>query len=81
MTMSLGAWILSYLGDLLFCLWILRWGGAERLEGTLASGFLISWLAPRWEAEGIKLFVLLSFVLTTGWFLVGLFVPEARMSW
>jgi hypothetical protein len=77
--MSLGAWVVSYAGDLLFSLWILRWGGAERLEGTFASGFLISGWAPRWDAEGIKLFVLLSLLGTTVWFLVGLFVPEARL--
>lgn len=71
-------WILSYAFDLLVSLWILRWGGARYLEGTFASGFLVSMLAPRWSAEGIKFFVLATLVGSTVWFVVGLFVPEAR---
>ena len=76
--MSIAGWVLGYVVDLLFTLWILRWGGARWLEGTLASGFLISWFAPRWSAEGIRAFVFLSFIVTSVWFVVGVFVPEAR---
>jgi hypothetical protein len=75
---SLGHWSLFALLDALFWLWVLRWGGAERLEGTFASGFLVSWFAPKWSAEGIKLFALLSLVGTLLAFAVGLFVPEIR---
>ena len=76
--MSVARWVGGYVVDLVLSLWILRWGGAQWLEGTFSSGLVISWLASRWTAEGIRAFVLLSFVLTAIWFVVGLFVPEAR---
>lgn len=75
---SIPQWILWAALSSLFWLWVLRWGGAERLEGTFASGFLVSWFAPRWSAQGIKLFALLSPVGTLGAFVVGLFVPDIR---
>lgn len=75
---SLPHWIFCAALSSLFWLWVLRWGGAERLEGTFASGFLISWFAPKWSAEGIKLFALLSLISTLGAFVVGLFVPDLR---
>jgi len=76
--MPLGYWVLTYVLSTLFWLWILRWGGAERLEGTFTSGFLVNVLAPGWSSDGIKLFALLSLVLSTIGFLVGLFVPAVR---
>lgn len=72
-------WVTGYGIDLLVSIWILRWGGARYLEGTFASGFLVSMLAPRWSAEGIKFFVLVTLAASTVWFFVGLFVPEARL--
>jgi len=62
----------------LFWLWVWRWGGAERLEGTFTSGFFIHWFAPRWSAEGIKLFAVLTLFFSTILFIVGLFVPGLR---
>ena len=52
--MSLVELITFYLLNLAFWLWVARWGGAEWLEGTFLSGFLVSIWAPRWSAEGIK---------------------------
>lgn len=75
---SIGQWILWAGLSCVFWLWVLRWGGAERLEGTFASGFLISWFAPRWSAEGIKLFALLSLAGTLVAFVAGLFFPDLR---
>jgi hypothetical protein len=72
-------WVAGYGVSLLLWLWILKWGGARRLEGTFASGFLVSWFAPRWSAEGLKLFALLALLVSTIWFVVGIFVPEARL--
>jgi hypothetical protein len=71
-------WILGYSANVLFWAWVIWWGGAEWLEGTFTSGFLISWLAPRWSADGIKLFGWLSLLVTSVGFVVGLFVPELR---
>ena len=76
--MTVGYWLLSYALNAVFWLWILRWGGAERLEGTFTSGFLVNFLAPGWSAEGIKLFALLTLIFSTIGFVVGLFVPAAR---
>ena len=78
MLRGLGEWVLSYAVNVLFWLWILRWGGAEWLEGSFLSECLISWWAPRWDAEGIKLFGWGCLIISSGWFLVGVFVPEAR---
>ncbi len=79
--MSLIVWITLHFGNTLFWLWVVRWGGAEWLEGTLASGFVINIFAPRWSSDGIKLFgwgILIGDII---WFLVGLFIPEARFYW
>jgi hypothetical protein len=65
----------------LFWLWVVRRGGAEWLEGTFCSGFLIHIFAPRWSAEGIKLFGWLMLVGNVILFLIGLFVPVARFYW
>lgn len=54
--MSFNEWIVAYALSSLFWIWILWWGDAKWLEGTFASGFLISSLAPKWNSEGIKLF-------------------------
>ena len=34
--MSLTWWIVIYVIDSIFWLWVVRWGGAEILEGTFA---------------------------------------------
>ena len=76
--MSLTAWIILYLGQLVFWVWVIRWGGAERLEGTFASGFLINYFATRWNADGIRLFAWLTLAAGTIWFVIGLFNPLVR---
>lgn len=65
--------------DLLFWLWVIRWGGAERLEGTFTSGLLVNYFAVNWSAEGIKLFAWLTLIATTIWFFAGVFYPEIRI--
>lgn len=75
---SLVQWILCAALSSVFWLWVLCWGGAQRLEGTFASAFLISWFAPRWSAEGIRLFALLSLVGTVLVFVLGLVDPGLR---
>ncbi len=49
--------------DALLIVWILFYGGAEWLEGSLTSAWFIHWMAPRWSASGIRLYVTLSLVL------------------
>jgi hypothetical protein len=76
--MSLTWWVVTYLADLLFWLWVVRWGGAEKLEGTFSSGFLISILAPQWSEEGIKLFGYGAIVISTVLFVLGIFFADFR---
>ncbi len=76
--MSLIELIITYAVDLLFWLWVIRWGGAEWLEGTFTSGFLISVFAPRWSAEGIKLFGWGAILISTVLFIVAIFSPDFR---
>ena len=76
--MSLTGLIVTYLINLLFWLWVVRWGGAEWLEGTFTSGFLIHFFAPRWSADGIKLFGYGTLFISTLYFLAALFYPELR---
>jgi hypothetical protein len=75
--MSLALWIVVHAAEALFCLWVLRWGGAERLEGSFASG-LISTFAPRWSVEGLRMAALILLVFCAITFAVGLFVPSLR---
>ncbi len=76
--MPLIRWIICYAASLLFWLWIVRWGGAERLEGTFTSGLLIHIFAPRWSAEGIKLFGWGTIIVTTIFFVLGIFFADFR---
>lgn len=77
--MSLIEWIITYLILLLFWLWVIKWGGAERLEGTFTSGMLIHIFAIRWSALGIKLFASVSLIISTIFFSIGIFFPELRL--
>lgn len=76
--MPIIAWITLFIIELVFWLWVIKWGGAERLEGSFASGFLISIFAPNWSAEGIKLFAWLTLIVSSIWFVIGLFYPDVR---
>ncbi|MBM4341661.1 MAG: hypothetical protein FJ110_19215 [Deltaproteobacteria bacterium] len=76
--MSLTWWTIAYVVDLVFWLWVVRWGGAEILEGTFSSGFLISIFAPRWSAEGIKLFGYGTIIISTILFVLGIFFADFR---
>jgi hypothetical protein len=76
--MSLALRGLFYVLDVLFWLWVVRWEGAEWLERTFTSGFLIHFVAPRWSTEGIKLFGEGALILSTIWFVLGLFYSELK---
>jgi len=76
--LSLFIWIAAHAAEAVFCLWVLRWGGAERLEGSFASGFLFSSFAPGWSAEGLKMAALILLVFCAVSFVAGLFVPGMR---
>jgi hypothetical protein len=71
-------WIGIFLLNSLFWCWILFWGGAERLEGSFLAALLVHFRASRWSSEGIRLFALLSWLISAFWFVVGLFSSEVR---
>ena len=72
------SWAGLYLANLIFWLYVLRGGGAERLEGTFTSGFLFTWFAPRWDEDGIRAFGWCTLFITTVWFILGLIWPIFR---
>ena len=76
--MSLTELIVTYSINLVFWLWVVRWGGAEWLEGSFTSGFLIHFFAPRWSADGIKLFGYSAILISTIFFVAALFYPDFR---
>ncbi|WP_076593231.1 hypothetical protein [Herminiimonas arsenitoxidans] len=76
--MSLLNWSLFFATSSIFTLWVMRWGGAEWMEGW-KSFFFIDWFrSSLWSAEQIKLYFLLLWLLHVIWFVVGIFIPMAR---
>jgi hypothetical protein len=61
--MGLLVWVAIFVACNLFCAWVLFWGGAESLEGSFLARLLIHQQAPRWSAQGIKLYLGLSWVI------------------
>jgi hypothetical protein len=76
--MSTTYWIACHILNAAFWLWVLRFGGAEWLEGKFISGFLINYFAVEWSAEGIKFFAWVMLIIGGIGYLVGLFAPGLR---
>ena len=72
-------WTAIYLLQMAFWVWIAFFGGAQRLEGTFTSGFLVSIFALRWSADGIRLFAFIMLFISTISFGIGLFVEDYRL--
>jgi hypothetical protein len=75
--MTTAAWIVLYVVNVIWWLWIARFGGARSIQGGWAS-WLLNPLAWRWDAEVVVLFAWLSLIGSTVWFVFGLFEPAAR---
>jgi hypothetical protein len=75
--MSLILWIVLYLVSTVLSWWIVWGGAASRLEGW-PSWLVIDWKYP-WTADQIAFYFLMCWLGQTLWFVVGLFVPEARL--
>ena len=73
--MSVLIWCLIFAASSVLALWVMRWGGAEWMERWGLSDSLYS---TSWNAEQIKLYFLLLWLLHVVWFVVGLLVPAAR---
>lgn len=78
MAVSMGTWLIYHGLGMLFWLWLLCWGGAERVTGWRAWG-LIGWFAGHWSAEQLRLYALLLLALQGIWFIGGLFSPAWRV--
>lgn len=50
-----------------FSAWVIFFGGAERLEGTITSAFLLQVDSVLWHASGIKVYVALSWLGMLVW--------------
>ena len=76
--MNLMLWLLLYVFNTAFVWWVVWGGGASWFEGW--RSFLITdWLwSYSWTSEQIALYILVCWVGHTVWFVVGLFVTEAR---
>jgi hypothetical protein len=75
----LSKWIYYYIGDLVFWLWIFKWGGAELIGDTFISGFFTFMISLKWHEmspEGLKLFGWLIITVHTILFIIGLTTPE-----
>ena len=77
--MELWQWVALFLGQTVFLYWVVYLGGATRLEGW-RSFFLIDALAPRWSADGIRLYAFIYWWLIFAWFIIGLWWPELRLA-
>ena len=75
--MSLTAWVIQFALQSLFYKWLLSWGGAQWLVG-LKSALTLGWMTWDWNAEQIRLYALLLWVIAAVWFVVGLINPALR---
>lgn len=73
-------WIAMYLLSSLFYKWVLSWGGAKTIEGW-KSFFLIGWFALDWNSEQIRLYALISWLVTTVIFIIGCFNSQFRAEY
>ena len=75
--MATWLWILLFVLSSLYSWWIIGYGGAKWVEGW-KSFFLIDWLAWDWNAEQIRMYMLMLWLFATVWFVLGLIYPELR---
>jgi len=76
MNMSLSSWIISYIIDLVFWLWVLLWGGAEFLEDSILGWLFFGYAES--HAELIKLVGWIFLIFSTIFFIAGIFSPSFR---
>ena len=77
--MPVELWIALFLINSLVVYWVVFRGGAERLEGSFLAALFLHSLAPRWSADGLKVFAGLSWIVSAIWFVVALFEPALRL--
>jgi hypothetical protein len=72
-------WVVYHAVGLTFWWWIIRWGGAERIEGWRAW-LLVGWFAGAWDPDQIRFYAWIMLGVEAMWFTVGFFVPTLRFS-
>ena len=68
-----GIYVIGWLLNIIFWIWVIFLGGAEWLEGSFLSGLLVWFHAPEWTAEGIKIFGWFALMGSTLWIFIRLF--------
>jgi hypothetical protein len=77
--MNIGVWLLLYVANTAFVWWVVWGGGASWFEGWRSLA-IVDWLfAYNWSSEQIALYTLICWIGHTIWFILGLFVSEARV--
>jgi len=75
--MALWFWCTLFICHSLYCWWIIGYGGARWVAGWKAW-FVIDWLALDWTAEQIRMYVLIIWLASLVYFILGLWKPELR---
>lgn len=78
-TFTLFGWVCLYVLGLFVWRLINYWGGAELLE-RVDNIPILGWFLGNNSAEPTKLAVTGMMIIFTIWFVVGVFVPEARVG-
>lgn len=75
----MGFWLWSLLFAIHtgYCWWIIGYGGAKRVAGWRAF-FLINWFAFDWNADQIRMYALLIWLVSLFFFMMGAINPEYR---
>ena len=76
--MSVLAWCLLFALGSALAGWVVRGNGADWMEGWRAWLFIDGPFGGFWNAEQIRLYFLLLWLVGLAWFVIGLFVPGAR---
>jgi hypothetical protein len=56
-------WVLAFLINTAFVVWVIFYGGAEELEGRIESAILISPMAPLLTASLLKLYAFFAWAM------------------
>lgn len=76
--MSVAVWVLVHGLSMLFWVWVLRYGGARRLQGSVLSVPLVSFFALNWDVDAIKLMAWCALIVGPIYFAMGLVEPGLR---
>lgn len=76
--MALGLWCLLFAIYSAYCWWIIGFGGAKWIEGWKSSIF-IGLVSLDWNAEQIRMYVLIFWLASLVYFVIAIFRPELRL--